>query len=56
MPTTITNISVRDIRFLTSDGLHGSDAIHKDPDYSCPYVTLETAVPGLTGPGLTFTP
>ncbi len=55
MPTTITNISVRDIRFLTSDGLHGSDAIHKDPDYSCPYVTLETDVPGLTGHGITFT-
>jgi hypothetical protein len=32
MPTTITEISVRDIRFPISEGLHGSDAFHKDPD------------------------
>ena len=47
MPTKITDISVRDIRFPTSEGLHGSDAFHKDPDYSCPYVTIETDVAGL---------
>ena len=31
MPTKITSISVRDIRFPTSEGLHGFDAFHKDP-------------------------
>ncbi|TWU05600.1 enolase C-terminal domain-like protein [Stieleria varia] len=51
----ITHLSVRDIRFPTSDGLHGSDAIHADPDYSCAYVTLHTDVPGLSGDGITFT-
>ncbi|HCN08461.1 MAG TPA: fuconate dehydratase [Lentisphaeria bacterium] len=55
MPTKITSISVRDIRFPTSEGLHGSDAFHKDPDYSCPYVTIETDVAGLTGNGIAFT-
>ena len=55
MPTKITSISVRDIRFPTSEGLHGFDAFHKNPDYSCPYVTIETDVPGLTGNGITFT-
>lgn len=28
---------------------------HKDPDYSCAYVTLITSQPGLFGYGLTFT-
>ena len=49
--TTITNLTVRDIRFPTSDELHGSDAIHVDPDYSCAYVTLTTDVDGLRGTG-----
>lgn len=53
--TTITNLIVRDIRFPTSDDLHGSDAIHVDPDYSCAYVTLMTDVEGLQGHGITFT-
>ena len=30
----ITGISVRDLRFPTSRGLHGSDAMNKAPDYS----------------------
>jgi L-fuconate dehydratase len=56
MPTTITNITVRDIRFPTSKTLAGSDAMNPDPDYSATYVTLETDHPaGLAGNGLAFT-
>jgi L-fuconate dehydratase len=53
--TIILDLHVRDIRFPTSDHLHGSDAIHVDPDYSCAYVTLLTDQPGLEGHGITFT-
>ena len=51
----ICSMKVYDVRFPTSDGGHGSDAIHKDPDYSCVYVELLTkgAAP-LDGYGLTF--
>jgi L-fuconate dehydratase len=56
MATIITNIVVRDIRFPTSQGLHGSDAMNAAPDYSATYVVLETNDPGgLSGHGLTFT-
>lgn len=55
MPITITGLTVQDLRFPTSDDLHGSDAIHVDPDYSCPYVTLSTSETGLVGHGITFT-
>ena len=55
MTITITDLNVRDIRFPTSDNLHGSDAIHVAPDYSCPYVTLKTDAAGLEGHGITFT-
>jgi len=55
MTTTITDLTVRDIRFPTSDNLDGSDAIHVDPDYSCAYVTLKTNQDGLEGDGITFT-
>ena len=56
MPTTITNVSVRDIRFPTSLTLDGSDAVNVDPDYSATYVVLQTDSPrGLQGHGLTFT-
>src|SRR6185369_17760495 len=55
MPTTITNIIVRDIRFPTSLTLDGSDAVNVDPDYSATYVVLQTDQPGLNGYGLTFT-
>ncbi len=56
MPTTITGLTVRDIRFPTSRELDGSDAMNPDPDYSATYVTLETDHPdGLQGDGLTFT-
>lgn len=54
--TTITALSVKDIRFPTSRSLDGSDAMNAAPDYSATYVTLETDSPaGLTGHGLTFT-
>lgn len=56
MATTITNITVRDIRFPTSQTLDGSDAINVDPDYSATYVVLHTdSSRGLQGHGLTFT-
>eukprot|EP00026_Physarum_polycephalum_P009253 Phypoly_transcript_09369.p1 GENE.Phypoly_transcript_09369~~Phypoly_transcript_09369.p1 ORF type:complete len:445 (+),score=62.54 Phypoly_transcript_09369:61-1395(+) len=51
----ITDVHVKDIRFPTHLGQHGSDAMHTDPDYSCPYVTLPTNVEGLVGVGITFT-
>lgn len=54
--TTITDIVIRDIRFPTSQTLDGSDAMHKDPDYSAVYVVLKTDHPsGIEGHGLTFT-
>lgn len=56
MPTTITDITVRDIRFPTSRDLDGSDAMNPDPDYSAAYVTLHTdRDDGLAGDGMTFT-
>ncbi len=57
MPTrTITRVEVHDIRFPTSQGLDGSDAMNPDPDYSAAYVVLGTdAGDGIEGHGLTFT-
>jgi L-fuconate dehydratase len=53
---TITRVEVRDVRFPTSRGLDGSDAMNADPDYSAAYVVLHTdADDGLQGHGLTFT-
>ncbi len=52
----ITSLQVRDIRFPTSRWLHGSDAMHRAPDYSCAYVTLGTdSDTQRQGCGLTFT-
>ncbi|XP_076991971.1 mitochondrial enolase superfamily member 1 isoform X2 [Tamandua tetradactyla] len=52
----ISAVKVRDVRFPTSLGGHGSDAMHTDPDYSAAYVIIETdAEDGLKGCGLTFT-
>lgn len=49
-------MDVDDVRFPTSKTLAGSDAVHKDPDYSCVYVTLYTDDPKVPrGYGLTFT-
>ena len=54
--TTITGLTVRDIRIPTSDSLTGSDAMNPDPDYSAAYVELLTDHPaGLKGHGLAFT-
>jgi L-fuconate dehydratase len=56
MTTTIAGIDVEDIRFPTSRGGHGSDAMHPDPDYSAAYVILRTdRTDGIEGHGLTFT-
>jgi L-fuconate dehydratase len=54
MPT-ITNLIAKDVRFPTSQELHGSDAMNPDPDYSAAYVILETDAEGLEGHGITFT-
>ncbi len=53
--TTITGMRVLDVRFPTSLGLDGSDAMNPDPDYSAAYVILDTDRPELSGHGLTFT-
>src|SRR3712207_1262956 len=56
MSITITDVTIRDIRFPTSRLLDGSDAMNPDPDYSAAYVVLRTDSPtGLEGHGLTFT-
>jgi L-fuconate dehydratase len=53
---TITHVDVHDVRFPTSHGLDGSDAMNPDPDYSAAYVVLHTdAGDGIEGHGLTFT-
>ena len=52
---TIKSVSVRDIRFPTSLGSHGSDAMHKDPDYSAAYVVITAEGVDHLGHGLTFT-
>ena len=51
----LTSLEVHDIRFPTAEGLHGSDAMHPDPDYSAAYVVIKTDQPSLEGHGLTFT-
>lgn len=53
--TRITDLSVFDLRFPTSEHLDGSDAMNPDPDYSAAYVILHTDDEALTGHGLTFT-
>ena len=50
----IRSFSTFDLRFPTSTGLHGSDAMNPDPDYSAAYIILHTDA-GLEGHGLTFT-
>lgn len=52
----LVDVEVLDIRFPTSTGRHGSDAMNPDPDYSAAYVILKTDHPdGLAGHGLAFT-
>ncbi|MGB6555427.1 MAG: hypothetical protein WBE78_18185, partial [Candidatus Binataceae bacterium] len=56
MARRIIELVARDIRTPTSRTLAGSDAVHKDPDYSAAYIVLRTdAGDGLEGHGLTFT-
>ena len=55
MPIEIRRLETKDIRFPTSEFLHGSDAMNPDPDYSAAYVILKTNVDKLEGHGLTFT-
>lgn len=56
MPTKITTVVVKDIRFPTSLEADGSDAMHPDPDYSCAYVIIYTnSNDGIEGHGPTFT-
>lgn len=54
--TRITALRTHDVRFPTSWGLDGSDAMNPDPDYSAAYVVVETdAADGVTGHGFVFT-
>jgi L-fuconate dehydratase len=49
-------LEAEDIRFPTSRGLIGSDAMNNDPDYSAVYVTLRSDDPSsLAGHALVFT-
>lgn len=50
----ITDMTVHDVRFPTSQTLAGSDAMNPEPDYSAAYVILETDGDH-RGHGLTFT-
>ena len=43
--TRITALDVVDVRFPTSLGLDGSDAMNPEPDYSAAYVVLRTDDP-----------
>jgi L-fuconate dehydratase len=52
---TITGFRTVDVRFPTSRGLHGSDAMNQDPDYSAAYLILDTDDQNLSGHSLVFT-
>ncbi|WP_020573332.1 enolase C-terminal domain-like protein [Actinopolymorpha alba] len=52
--TKVVAVDVHDVRFPTSLGLHGSDAMNPDPDYSAAYVVLRTS-DGPEGHGFAFT-
>ncbi|HEU0276288.1 MAG TPA: enolase C-terminal domain-like protein [Rhodanobacteraceae bacterium] len=52
----IVGLEAKDVRFPTSRGRIGSDAMNRDPDYSAVYITLRTdAVPEVAGHALIFT-
>jgi L-fuconate dehydratase len=54
--TRFVTLETRDIRFPTSVGLHGSDAMNPAPDYSAAYVVITTdAGDGHEGHGFVFT-
>src|SRR5512143_24430 len=48
-------LDVADVRFPTSRGLDGSDAMSPEPDYSAAYVVLRTDDPTTAGYSLLFT-
>jgi L-fuconate dehydratase len=51
----ITGFRTVDVRFPTSRGLDGSDAMNQDPNYSAAYLILETENQNLSGHSLVFT-
>lgn len=51
----IVGFETHDIRFPTSIGKHGSDAMNPDPDYSAAYLILKTDLPEISGHSLVFT-
>ena len=51
----ISGVTITDVRFPTSLEAHGSDALHKDPDYSAAYVIMSVTGLEHKGHGLTFT-
>ena len=51
----VKEVLVKDIRFPTSKEAHGSDAMHKDPDYSAAYVVIRVTGLDKEGHGITFT-
>ena len=51
----IESVTIHDIRFPTSKEAHGSDAMHKDPDYSAAYVILKAKGLPHEGHGISFT-
>jgi L-fuconate dehydratase len=53
--TCINALEVIDVRFPTSRGLDGSDAMNPEPDYSAAYVVLRTGDPEIVGFSLLFT-
>jgi L-fuconate dehydratase len=53
--TSISALDVVDVRFPTSRGLDGSDAMNPEPDYSAAYVVLRTDDPDVAGYSLLFT-
>lgn len=54
--STITLVSISDVRFPTSASLDGSDAMNPDPDYSAAYVRIQTdAGDNHEGHGFVFT-
>ena len=53
--TRISALDVVDVRFPTSRGLDGSDAMNPEPDYSAAYLVLRTDDPDVSGCSLLFT-
>lgn len=51
----VSEVSVRDVRFPTSLEALGSDAMHKDPDYSAAYVVISARGLPVEGHGIAFT-